>query len=145
MRSASGGQFLRTPLALTPCSFDIATCFDFDPHHLGRSNEQRYSNAEAVIEGCFLPGAVLLQVRRRCRTGHAGLDYVGEDGADRPTFEELYRQLHPRLQELALSRASSPISTRSSLIQRNGSTVIIRNRPVLETLIAAETVCCRIC
>src|SRR3989449_4734722 len=108
--------FLSAALAFGPHAFEIAARLHFHAHDFMPGNEERHADLQAVVEGGFLPGVVLLRVHRRRGVRHAGLDDGREDNADGPAVEELHRKLHLRLQEsFAGPRIARGVSTWSKV------------------------------
>src|SRR2546427_3684797 len=108
--------FIGAALALGRHAFEIAARRHFHAHDFIPGNKERHANLQAVVEGGFLPGVVLLRVHRRRGVRHAGLDDGREDNADGPAVEELHRKLHLRLQEsFAGPRIARGISTWSKV------------------------------
>src|SRR2546425_763024 len=108
--------FLGAALAFGPHAFEIAARLNFHAHDFIPGNEERHANLQAVVEGGFLPGVVLLRVHRRCGVRHSGLDDGRGNNAAGPAVEELHRTRHLRLQEsFAGPRIARGISTWSKV------------------------------
>src|SRR3989442_5884593 len=85
--------FLGAALAFGSHAFEIAARLHFHAHDFIPGNKERHANLQAVVEGGFLPGVVLLRVHRRRGVRYADFDDGRENNADWPALGKLHRKL----------------------------------------------------
>src|SRR2546425_11170113 len=86
--------FLGAALAFGPHAFEIAARLNFHAHDFIPGNKERHANLQAVVEGGFLPGVVLLRVHRRGGVRHAGFYGGRGNKTGGPSAAELPRKVH---------------------------------------------------
>src|SRR5947209_19366323 len=74
--------FLGAALAFGPHAFEIAARLHIHAHDFIPGNTERHANLQAVVEGGFLPGVVLLRARRRRGVRLSAFDDRRENTAD---------------------------------------------------------------